>query len=228
MKFKIVLLMFAAFAFVTPLSAQEIEVLDTGTFHGEEVSAKSGDMWLGLYKNGDGYMLMPSILSVELVYDGIIDAPGEKSGKEIRVPGMGDPLFLIRGKRFEQARPVKTIELPESEIDGSFDASFTLSEKNYRLHIVSPEKNPEGFVGNNSKLVFSNGELEQVLYFAKECSFCKWQVRWLGDLDGDDKPDFLLFVSDHYNVSNQKLFLSSMAENGKLVKEVAEFTTTGC
>ncbi len=228
MKFNTVLVSFALFVFLIPVSAQNIQVLETGAFHGEEVSAKSGEVWLGLYENRDGYMLMPSILSVEEVYDGIIDAPGEKSGKEIRVPGMGDPLFLIRGKGFEQARPVQTVKFTNNEIDGSFDQSFVLLKKEYRLRIVSTEKHPEGFVGNKSKLVLSDGKIEQELYFAEECSFCKWRVSWAGDLDSDGKPDFLLFVSEHYNVSNQKLFLSSMAENGKLVKEVAEFTTTGC
>jgi hypothetical protein len=51
---------------------------------------------------------------------------------------------------------------------------------------------------------------------------------WCGDIDKDQKPDFLINTTHHYNVGAMTLYLSSEAEDGKLVKEVAKFVTTGC
>jgi hypothetical protein len=47
-------------------------------------------------------------------------------------------------------------------------------------------------------------------------------------MDGDNKLDLYVQVSYHYNVSQRKLFLSSQAKRGGLVREVAELMTVGC
>jgi len=48
---------------------------------------------------------------------------------------------------------------------------------------------------------------------------------WVGDLDSDGKPDFYLSLYENDNVSAVFLFLSSKAENGKLIKAVASFVS---
>lgn len=54
------------------------------------------------------------------------------------------------------------------------------------------------------------------------------KVIWTGDLDRDDQPDLLIDTSDHYNVFQPTLFLSSKADSGVWVKAVAYHTSVGC
>ena len=73
----------------------EIQLLQVGAFHGDEVSAGSGEVWLGLYSMPDGYALIPSRITVETVYDPFVDNAGRKSGFG---GGAGAPAFS--DKRF--------------------------------------------------------------------------------------------------------------------------------
>ena len=74
-----------------------------------------------------------------------------------------------------------------------------------------------------------SGESGQVLYSLQDCgNDPSWRLLWAGDLDRDGKLDLYVSVTQHYNVSERKLFLSSQADEGQLVKEVADFVTSGC
>ena len=53
-------------------------------------------------------------------------------------------------------------------------------------------------------------------------------VLWAGDLDLDGRLDLLLDTSDHENVNEMRLFLSSAAKPGQFVSEVALFRQLGC
>jgi hypothetical protein len=55
-----------------------------------------------------------------------------------------------------------------------------------------------------------------------------WYLLWAGDLDRDGKLDLYLSVTQHYDVAERKLFLSSQARRKKLVREVASFEIGGC
>lgn len=230
MKKCIVILVISLVLFTISANAQKIELLQTGQFHGEEVSAETGEMWLGLYKKGETYTLLPSVLTIQLFHDAIVDQNGEMSGKEVKIAGQGEPLFLLKGGNFIQGITVKTLLDKSVEITNGFDKTYNFADKIYNLKLESEttKKDENQFIQNDSKLILSVGKTKQVLYEVKDCSFCHWQINWIGDLDNDGKLDFYLFLTDHYNVANQKLFLSTQAGNGKLVKEVAEFTTTGC
>lgn len=209
----------------------KVEIQETGTFHGEEVSSKTGENWLGLFQQGENYALLPVVITVENVYDPIIDEnENEKTGKEIKVLGQENPVFLIRGKGFTQSRVVKTIFKGEKNIENDFDETFDFMGKKYNLKVESGRRESESpkSLNETSKLVLTEGKTTQTIYSVGRCSDCFWYLYWSGDLDNDGKLDFYMLLTDHYNVASMKLFLSSQAENGKLVQEVAEFTTTGC
>ncbi len=91
------------------------------------------------------------------------------------------------------------------------------------------EKCGDQLLPNKAKLVLTFGASNQVLYSLAGCGDdAGWSLIWAGDLDGDGKLDLYVNVTQHYNVSERKLFLSSQAQKGQLVKEIAEFVTTGC
>lgn len=226
-------ILFIAIVLIFSISAfaQNIQILETGGFHGEEVSAETGEIWLGLYKQGENYSLLPSVLTIELFHDAIVDNDeSEKTGKEVKVLGQTEPVFLIRGKGFSQSRVIKTVFSGNERIKSDFDRTFDFSGEKYRLKVETekPNKDYPEHLNETSKLVLTKGKTTQVLYAPEDCNDCYWQMNWAGDLDGDGKLDFYLYLTYHYNVGIRKLFLSSKAESGKLVKEVAEFTTTGC
>ncbi|EMO26640.1 hypothetical protein LEP1GSC170_5791 [Leptospira interrogans serovar Bataviae str. HAI135] len=49
-----------------------------------------------------------------------------------------------------------------------------------------------------------------------------------GDIDGDGELDFIFDLKDHYNVSNEHLYISSGKTNDFFVVPVASNWNTGC
>lgn len=78
------------------------------------------------------------------------------------------------------------------------------------------------------RLVLREGAQEQTLFQQREGDLDGWHLSWAGDLDGDGRADFLLSADEHYNVTTLRLFLSSRAKKGALVREVAKLRETGC
>jgi hypothetical protein len=72
------------------------------------------------------------------------------------------------------------------------------------------------------------GNKKQLLYSVDNMGDATWNFIWVGDLDGGGKLGFYADLIDFYNISAKRLFLSSQAEKGKLIKQVAVFFTSGC
>lgn len=74
----------------------------------------------------------------------------------------------------------------------------------------------------NYKLYLSEqGKEEQLIVAIPEFNETFVQILWIGDLDGDGKPDFILDTSRDYEEKTVLLFLSSKAGKGEEVKVVA-------
>ncbi len=213
--------------------ASQVELLETGEFHGDEVKARTGERWLGLHVSDHGSLLLPYRLRVEAVHDGIVDDDKEqKTGKAVSVDLPVQPSFLVKGAIVLREGPVITVLEGEKTLEKVSPLNLNLTERSYVLKIVGDEdmeKCSEQLLPRNAKLVLASGDSAQVLYSLKECgNDAGWTLLWAGDLDRDGKLDLYVSVNQHYNVSERKLFLSSSAEEGQLVREVAEFVTSGC
>jgi hypothetical protein len=98
----------------------------------------------------------------------------------------------------------------------------------YRLRGVDRRRSDDA-PARASRLLLENNDRKQVLYewpsglLDQHC-----ELIWAGDLDGDGKLDLFMALSDHYNVTEYTLFLSSRGSGGKLVDRVAAFRATGC
>lgn len=232
MKNRIILSVLVLIVFSFSVSAQKnkIRIIEAGEFHNEEITAESGEMWLGLYTQGENYSLLPSVLTVETVHDAVVDAADEKTGKSVKILGQTKPIFLIKGDGFVQSRTVKTVFDGEKTIGNNFDETYNFQSKSYRLYVETenPKNVKSETVDETSRFILSDGKTKQIIYSQKYCDDCSWSLRWAGDLDDDGKLDFYIDLSDHYNSSHRRLFLSSKAGNNELVKEVAEFVTVGC
>ena len=210
----------------------EATLLEVGEFHGEEVSAETGERWLGLHITDNSSTLLEYELAVDTVHDPFIDAADQKTGKKVSVNLPLEPIFLVNSDWILQSGPVKTVfEGSNEPLQSITPRKLTVESTGYEIKIVGDEGEkcwPDG-LPKNAKLVVTSENSSQILYTLQECgSDPSWFLHWAGDLDKDGKLDLYVSVTQHYNFSERKLFLSSQADEGQLVAEAAEFVTSGC
>ena len=210
----------------------EIQLLQVGGFHGDEVAAESGEIWLGLYSTSDGYTLTPSRITVETVYDPFVDNAGEKTGKVVSVEGQTRPLFLIKGLDAPKRKYITTLSAEGAILSPGKSLDLRLDGKSeYHLTAYGEgEIGPNGFtLLENYSLELSKGKLSQELVAYSSTNGAIPTLLWAGDLDGDGQLDLVINATPHYTVySAPMLFLSSMAKDDNLVQRVAIFVATGC
>lgn len=209
-------------------SIYESKLLETGEgFHGNEINAKSGEIWLGLFTDGKDHYLAKTRINVEADFDVIVDEPGEMTGKKVSVKHKTEPFFLLNDADYLKDGPVTTLDITDrynydeaNYMDKGFDKNYTLNGVSYRLRILRNE--------DRRTLVLESEGIKQIIYTMNTTGDESWTLLWVGDLDGDGKLDFYADMPTYYNFGQKRLFLSSRAEEGKFVKQVALFHTTGC
>ena len=208
----------------------EIQLLQVGAFHGDEISAKSDEIWLGLYSTPDGCALVPSRITVKTVYDPLVDNAGEKTGKVVSVEGQTRPLFLIKGLEAPKRNSIETLSAERAILNPGKSLNLRLDGKN-ESHLIAygeGDIGPNGFTSlENYSLELSKGQLSQELVAYSSTNGAIPTLLWAGDLDGDGQLDLVINANPHYTVySAPMLFLSSMAKEGYLVQRVAVFVAT--
>jgi hypothetical protein len=202
----------------------KVKLLQTGDFHAEEVLYRSGEKWLGLFKNGDTYTLASTKIRIE-------SGPDRSYNTTVKTTRAEESLFLLRGASNLREGLVTTIY---DDSDNDFDSYFGEDpEKTYMFngqkYILRVENAPDGYLQKDSLLVLESAGQQQILrYLPDGCNDCGWSVEWVGDLDMDGKLDFYLDLNGHYNSYEPTLFLSSSAKKGKLLGIFAGFHGVGC
>lgn len=206
---------------------KEAQLLMPGQFHGDEVKAASGEVWLGLVPVGSGYAWQLRRLTVESVHDGIVDDEGQKTGLAVGA-GSPEPLFLLKGMDFLAASVVRRATGGEGEeLDSGSPLRLHQGKRAYSIRTTHARVQENS--DQPTELVLESEGKRQVLgrwesgLVDQHC-----ELVWAGDLDGDGRLDLFLDVSDHYNVWRRVLYLSSKAGEGQLVREVAAFERVGC
>ena len=214
-----------------------LHLLQTGRFHGYEVQATSGEKWMGLFVTPKGFEFLPTTIAVISVHDPILDGKKtEKTGKQVMTDQKLDSIFLVKGSVALKPGTVKTVFFGWAELiphsSGSHPAlSLSLdASQSYGVYGISLEETMKNGKKNYALSISQGvtGEKQKIQLFARCCDMTYPRLLWAGDLDRDDKLDLLVDITNHYNVSQPILFLSSLAKNGNLVEPVAEFRSVGC
>lgn len=215
------------------------DMVETGNgFHGDEIVARNGEKWLGLFPDEEGVYSLRSVkLDVTRAKDEIVDDDGEMSGKNVQTKEKSIPVFLLRGadslKPGEVGHLFGAGDLTVGEegrdyvaLKNGFNRNFDAGAGNVELKVV------RGLVEGkeSTAVVLERAGVSQTIYvypFSGDTESVG-TLYWAGDVDRDGWPDFYMSLYYHDNVHDKMLFLSSRARQNKIVSLVASFRITGC
>ena len=203
----------------------------------------AGDDWWGIFPDNAGFTLKATSVSVRTIeFEDKNSETGKSTGIEISVPDENKPVAVLRGLKSVKVGALTGAVrgVQKNGYDGSsflFPGQiYDVTIRNWRLEnqmqifATGTAEKPGGYAVRFSKyeLLLSRGscldETRQVLLSADE--FTSWACPgpcWIGDLDNDGKPDFLLNQSTSESGTDLMLYLSSAAKAGELVGLVVEW-----
>jgi hypothetical protein len=211
--------------FFLPFVARGEEILYTSTYQPEELRTVTGESFLALIAGETTASLEPTTVAVASVRQ-----PGHE-GMLTRLDASDfEDVFLVRGSRLSAGPVVAADPAPPA---GRTRAAFALGATLYEVRCnCSAHPDPDGFV--DCTLWLEHEGRTQVLlrfpviYEGEVETDVLERVAFAGDLDRDGRLDLIADVSGHWNEWRVALFLSSAAEEGDLVAQVAEFRSNGC
>ncbi|MDH3251812.1 MAG: hypothetical protein OEM41_03410, partial [Ignavibacteria bacterium] len=168
------------------------------------------------------------------VHDELDDDPNSLNGRRVIADITPDPMLLLRGEVF---RDGKISTVTSAPLDIPIGEPLTLGPVEFFLQLQDSSLS-DGQRQYRFALRLREGEVQQVVatydgYLGHSQTIVPAAehfplLLWAGDLDGDHRIDFVLDTSNHYNVDEVTLFLSSQAPKGSLVKAVAVSRRVGC
>ena len=215
------------------LPAQQVQILMTGQFHGNEITASSGETWFGLFAEGKKYRLVRTTINVTPIRDDIVgDEEDEKTGKLVSCNKSGKPLFLVRGIRGLSEIMVDTAWQGEKFFYPGESGSYYFDGTHTGIMAFGEAVKTENYGGffyrNYSLFLIKGREERSFIHFERLSPDARPHLIWVGDLDNDKKMDMFWDLTDHYNKRQFTLFLSSLAGEGEWLKKAAELITLGC
>jgi hypothetical protein len=188
-----------------------------GEFHGDEVSARTGERWLCLMARSLSVRLQPCVVEVTPIEDPLL---ADNSGKRVSLSDGTEAVALLAG--IPQLRPgeINTFFLGHAPIGPESEIRIGTVANSVSLRLNKKKETTD--------LVLNVGDSDQVLQYLVPDEVGFPTLLWAGDLDRDGKIDLLLDVSSHENVSELALFLSSDATKGEILHRTASFRATGC
>ena len=210
-----------------------LDILETGNnFDKEEIEeVKSGETWLGLFRGKNGFYLRDAKIKIRPEQR---KNYGRDNSLTIKLNRKSESVFMLKNAGKLKKGKVETLyrraSLEESEpMKIGFSRTFKFGNRTYTFEVRA------GLTDTNEKrsvLLLKSGNKSHIIYYNLffEAGDNIGEMLWVGDLDRDGKLDFYLdFYTFEKGGYDSGLFLSSEAEKGDLVKQVAAFgTNSGC
>jgi hypothetical protein len=223
--------------------------------HAGENVAKDGELWLGVFRDGDKFRKAPGKTAVELFEDPLFDSVGEATGETVSFisnPDMSQPpLFLIRGPKLAPGPVVAALgEVSGSESEGRAEINYTLNGQFAgRLTLEFAPKVNDGrrciysleVDGRRTVLAVTDATQPATVQMSAVCpgdeepdaphdwvTALQNSVGFAGDLDNDGRLDIELRPPIHYNIGQSGLFLSTAATGEAAVALIGVETRAGC
>lgn len=178
---------------------------------------------IGVFKNGKKYEIKSCKVAKTNLFESDCD------GTIMIEPTLnvkGNCLYLIKGVDFKTKNVVDTVPAGVKVwLKKSY--TFEFNKIQYTLNsegdLVSRSDSRDGYYENirNYKLYLTDGANNQCIVDMKYFVETMTEILFIGDLDGDNKPDFIINSPDHYEAVRLMLFLSSYAEKDEIVKQVS-------
>lgn len=207
-------------------------------YHGDEIdSVLRNASWCELYPKEGGYFLDSTEVSFKTIFDGIVDEDSsEMTG--VGVTGKNENGILMAKLAGLEPGEVEHIELDTNFVMPGTNMFFDFNNVHYRFYATAYYRIPEGrdyidYIANYKLYLEkdSAGVKTKQLILARPFfggTYLIGNFLFIGDIDRDGKPDFVLETSNNYNISAPTLYLSGYADEGELVKPVAYHASTGC
>lgn len=216
-------LLFTSITLTLTLPVAASDIYELQSYHASEAQGERKGPWLGLQQTNKSWRLVPVKPRFKKVADPI-------SNEGIEVSAKVDNVRIMLSDRSLKAGTVMLSD-EARVVSGSLDEEFELSS----LPPLGQERLMH-FMGSEYRLQNRDGKIylslqggEQYLFdYTENQEDNNARLIWVGDLDHDGKLDFIIDTSNHYNVTELRLYLSGQAGKGELLKLVAKRRSTGC
>lgn len=210
--------------------SKSVQIIAAGQFHKDEFDSTMIGEWYGVFAGNVRNEIKKVNIKAEKVHDPILDQDESvKTGWLIKFKDDISPVFLFRG--IEGSKEGIPFSAPTIYKTLFPDETQKIDWRNPTEKIivkVGGTSNWQGLFLNYSITVIFQQKQFEIARFERLGGDGMPALVWVGDLDEDEKPDFLFELTDHYNKSEITLFLSSHAQSGAMLKKVASFRKVGC
>lgn len=197
--------------------------------------AKSGQRWLGLFREADGYSLLLTRIEKKRWRDDTRDpSEGPVYYQHISTPDAKvEPIFLIKGPNLRERDSILVVHDKDLELGigkhqilskGVSSLTFEVSGK------PKPDR-PDNIENYELRLLGSGNRTVTAQRLDHGIAYDPPRLHWMGDLDCDGQLDFLMkrALGEGGGGLGPALYLSSAAEEGEIVHLVAVFSwDSGC
>lgn len=207
-------------------------ILPVTLLHKDELGESYQELnWLGLCRKAGGYSLEKVEVDFTNVHDPLIDSSTEETGWLPKISGEPDSCFyLFAGIDIINRGVVDFVDLEKKVILPGDTLQFNFVGKNYLLYATGHNPGGEWYGVSDYKLYLRSDfkNTPQALVYEYQFDDDIIDILWAGDIDGDHILDLIIDTSNHYNVMEISLFLSSYSAGQKIVEKVAVHRKVGC